>query len=622
VLAGLRECDTRFVKGRERRVTVALAIVLGVALALRVAFILGQRGDVLFDHPVVDEERYVALARALAEGKAPDPRPWFHPPGLVYALGAVFSVFGPGLLVPRIVQALVSTASCGLAYLLARRFFSGRVAVATAAVCALHGVLVFESYELLPPTWMLAADLLALWLLVRAKERATPGAAAGAGVAFGVAAVFGPTVLPFVAIAAAWLRKPALAGALLGGAAVAIAPVTLGNWDRGHEAVLVSTNGGINFYLGNAENSREELSIRPGEHWLALESEPVDAGVSGQQACSRWFYDRGLAFWTAHPLRAFGRYARKLYLFFDGPEIPRDTDVYAFRADSPLLRVLVTPGPPWLPDGLLVPLAVVGAALGWRDRRRLVLPYAFVATQAAVVAAFFVTSRYRVPSLPILAMFACAGVGRLASANQTTRARAAGAFVGLALVLNVTTWESAVSYRAELDFYRGLTEQRSLHHASVAVDFFRRAIAEDPRDARYWFELGNALDSTRSDGAVAAWLRAGALDPWDARARRRASMTMAKHGDLDGAIQALRDDVDSGARPPAFYAGDHLNLALLEAKTGRDDDAVREVERARAADPVWFRTNVGGFARTVMNTPDVPPTFRDAVAAISGRPPP
>ncbi|MGH7297727.1 MAG: hypothetical protein ACRELB_22505 [Polyangiaceae bacterium] len=42
-------------EARDRRIAVLLGVVLAVGLGLRVAYILGQRGDLLFLHPVVDE---------------------------------------------------------------------------------------------------------------------------------------------------------------------------------------------------------------------------------------------------------------------------------------------------------------------------------------------------------------------------------------------------------------------------------------------------------------------------------------------------------------------------------------------------------------------------------------
>src|SRR5580704_9367926 len=213
-------------------------------------------------------------------------------------------------------QAAISTASCALAFAIARRLFTVPVALATAAVMALHGLLVFESYELLPPTWMLATSLLALWALLLAADRRTPAWSLGAGAALGVSAVFGPTVLPFALVAALVLRKPVLVGAFALGLALPIAPVTAGNWNRGHALVLVSTTGPINLYLGNNERYEEALAIRPGPHWDALEKHPRS-----------WFVGQAGAFWRDHPGQALELYARKVYLDFDGPEMPRDSDV-------------------------------------------------------------------------------------------------------------------------------------------------------------------------------------------------------------------------------------------------------------------------------------------------------
>jgi tetratricopeptide (TPR) repeat protein len=592
----------------DRRKAIALAVILGFALALRVAYILGQRRNLLFEFPVVDEERYVAMGRALADGQVSDPRPWFHPPGVVYALAAVFWTWGPELLVPRIVQAMVSTASCGLAFLVARRLLSPGVALAAAAVCAVHGVLVYESYELLPPTWMLATDLLALWLLLRARDELTPQSALLAGVAFGVAALFGPTVLPFVPFAAAWLRRPALAAALVIGVVLPIAPVTWGNWQRGHEVVLISTNGGINFFLGNNERYDETLSIRPGPHWDELRNVPRRARISE----SAYYARAGIAFWGERPARALALYGRKLFLYLDGPEIPRDTDLQAMRGDSTLLSVLVSGGPPYLPDGILMPVALIGAAVMWSERRRLAPLYVFLALQVLVVALFFVTSRYRVPAVPVLAMLAAAGTRRVVerwrTASVVRRLSPVAAFAVLAVPLNMGTRESSVSYAAELDFYRGLACRTYLHTPERAIDYFRRATEQDPRDGRFWLELGDTLASRgQEDEAIEAWRRAGDADPWDERARRKLASTLERRRDLDGAIAALQSDVDAHAHPDGtFYETDYMNLALLYARTGQEARGTDELRAALRADPRAFRDSVAPFTRRALELVNSP----------------
>ena len=97
-------------------------------------------------------------------------------------------------------------------------------------------------------------------------------------------------------------------------------------------------------------------------------------------------------------------------------------------------------------------------------------------------------------------------------------------------------------------------------------------------------------------------------------------MARARRGDLAGAIEALQANIDSRTHPDAFYATDHLNLALLCAKSGLDARALSELAAARNADPAWFQRNATGVARSVQSAPDVSPAFREAVAAASSSP--
>ncbi|HET9990853.1 MAG TPA: glycosyltransferase family 39 protein, partial [Kofleriaceae bacterium] len=145
-----------------------LGAILVIAFALRLGYVVAQRGDPLFDRPVLDEEQYVKAAHSLVEGHG-DPRPYWQPPGILYTLAATFEVTND-LLVARLVQIMISVASCGLVFLIGRRLFDPRVGLVAAAITAVHGVLVFECYELLPATWIVFWDLLALWLLLRAAE--------------------------------------------------------------------------------------------------------------------------------------------------------------------------------------------------------------------------------------------------------------------------------------------------------------------------------------------------------------------------------------------------------------------------------------------------------------------
>src|SRR5207249_3702445 len=127
---------------------------------------------------------------------------------------------------------------------------------------------------------------------------------------------------------------------------------------------------------------------------------------------------------------------KKLYLLLAGNEIPRNQEIYPARAYSPVLRALLwkVPGLAF-PFGLLLPLAVVGLAVGSSRAPWLA---AIVGAYALAILAFFITARYRVPLVPFLLVFAAEGVRWfLRDARAPERAAAAAAGVLLFLAVNL-----------------------------------------------------------------------------------------------------------------------------------------------------------------------------------------
>lgn len=579
---------------RERFVLVA---VLAAAFALRLLHLRDLSADVLFQHPTLDEDRYVSEARRLAHGAQFEPRPFWQPPGVMYALALVFRVFGDSLTAPRVIAAIASTITCALVYAIGRRLFDARIGLATAAIVAFHGVLVFSAGELLPATWAGTFDLLALLLLLDAASSVRH--AVGAGLALGISAVFTPIVLPFALVAAGWLlraapdRRPfaAFAAAL----AVPILPVAFRNFDHSGQLVLVSTNGGLNFFIGNNERYFETLATRPGLRWDELAAMPTRLeGVRDPVAMSAWFRAKGLAFWAAHPLDALALYLRKIWLFFHAAEIPRDADLYSVRPESRVLRALVGPRPFYFPDGVLMPLSLVGIAASLRDRARLFWPLAFVATQVLAIAMFFVSARYRVPVLPVLALFATVGVAAIWRSPPRARAAWIGVTLALAVVCALPAREVKMVFPAEHDFFRGLSYSR-LGDRARAIEAYRRAIALDPNDFRPWYELGVSLDAMgRAAEAADAWDRAAAIDPQNPQPRRMSATARLRIGDRAGAIRALQANVASGT-PSRLY--DHLELAAIHATGGDFEAALRELRAARSVDPRSFPSAVARFEK-------------------------
>src|SRR5262249_22248446 len=199
----------------------------------------------------VDGETYDRAAMAIAMGQGHPDRVFWQPPGYPYFLGALYALFGRGsLLVPRLVQAGLGAVASVLVAWTGARLFGPKVGVGAGLGAALYGTLVYFDGELLAPTLTITLQLVALALAVEAGSATRLGAWwLLSGLAEGLAAVVTATSLVLLPALALFARKRALL--VLAGAALAILPVTVQNLVLGGELVLISSNGGINLYIGN-----------------------------------------------------------------------------------------------------------------------------------------------------------------------------------------------------------------------------------------------------------------------------------------------------------------------------------------------------------------------------------
>jgi tetratricopeptide (TPR) repeat protein len=172
-------------------------------------------------------------------------------------------------------------------------------------------------------------------------------------------------------------------------------------------------------------------------------------------------------------------------LLLGGTEIPRNQELYPARAWSPVLRVLLwkVPGLAF-PFGLLLPLAVVGLGVVWR--RAPVLAASAVLLGLAV-AAFFVTGRYRAPLLPLLALFAAAGV-RWAAVEASVRARTAAGAVAMAVYLLANLGQGPMPLRMNADAEQGLAHWLEREgRPAEALALYEQLAQEAPSSFDAWY---------------------------------------------------------------------------------------------------------------------------------------
>ena len=241
-------------------------------------------------------------------------------------------------------------------------------------------------------------------------------------------------------------RRVRPAAVLAAGLALGMAPVVLRNVVVSHQWSLVSSHGGLNFYIGNSESATGFFHPIPGispnitgqaEDARRVAERAVGHALTDAQTSDYFF---GLA-WTwiaAHPMEALGLFARKVGFVFSAQHValPHSYPFYAYDADTALRFLFVGP---WL----LIPLGSIGlVAAAPADRRSDYFVWAsFVPGYTIGVAAFFVAERYRLPLLVPLCVGAGAaldGAARLVADGRVRRLAAPAA--AFALVFAFANW--------------------------------------------------------------------------------------------------------------------------------------------------------------------------------------
>ncbi|HKY32291.1 MAG TPA: tetratricopeptide repeat protein, partial [Candidatus Polarisedimenticolia bacterium] len=418
------------------------------------------------------------------------------------------------------------------------------------------------------------------------------------------------------------------AAALLAGLAAPIAPVTLCNAVVGGDLVLISSQGGVNFYIGNNPASDGTTAVVPGtrptwqggyEDTIALARE--EEGDLLPSGVSRHWFRKGLAFWRQEPLGALLLTARKAVLFFSGMEVSNNKDLTFFRSLSPVLS-LPLPG-----AGLLVPLGLVGWALAAASRPArpvLLLPALILAAYAASIIVFFVTARYRAPVLPLLALGAGLLADRLVAEAAAGRRRAWAVAGAAALLLAVAVNINWFGYRddpGQGHLALGLAHMVKGEHELALAAFDRSLAAGGPYAYEARRHKGEALAAAgrsadavdvlaqalqeRPDSAdalaslLAAAASSGRLD--EARALALATVPAAgpQRAQMHFLLGSMAQAVGRAEQAEAHYRqalagrpghlGARVNLALLLRGAGRLDQSLAELlaaERLAPASPV------------------------------------
>ncbi|MFH1143596.1 MAG: tetratricopeptide repeat protein [Candidatus Eisenbacteria bacterium] len=612
----------------------SLLALFAAALLVRIVYLLQIRGNPTFLHPTADPLSYHERALEILSGHWLGSAVFFHSsPIYPYFLAANYFVNGHSIFWTYAAQAAVDALGVILLFKLARRL-AGRTIAWGAGIFALgYQAFIFFTGELLEITLVLTCLTGALLLLVAssASWRENPGPPTpthagrgasrrakvhssrplfGAGLLLGLAVLGKPNLLAAVPLLlVGWNVQAGRPWRTLGrpwatcilGLAIVILPVTLRNLAVAGDWVLTTSNGGINFYIGNNPDADGTFSVSAAMQGdLEISSAHMAERVVGRplrpSQVSAFWLRQGLDFVFDHPGRALALTGRKLLLFLNGYEIPNHFDIRFFQRYSWLLHL--TP----FRFAFLLPLALAGLAFAWPRRRQLAILYLLLAGTVLSLLPFFITDRYRLPAVPTLLVFAAFGLGglvKLAAGRGEHPPRwlqslpggnrvglVAGLLAGAALAslpLNRPEGFYAHQYGAIASVYKEQGRMRE------AAEEYRRAIALAPGGVLLRNSLAVCLVETGDAAAGEEMIRSAlAIDPLYAPAWRNLGRLLEARGDTLGAIAAQRRAFE--ADPYLAPAGVDLARLLFARQAYAETERVLRdvlVRSPRDANALW-----------------------------------
>lgn len=343
--------------------------------------------------------------------------------------------------------------------------------------------------------------------------------------------------------------------------------------------MLISYNGGVNFYLGNNAGYPETLEARPGWEWEELVGRPLRAGVVRPSQRSTFFYGLVLDYVRESPWDYLGLQVRKLAQFWHGDEIKRNQEIYYWRRYSTVLTLSL-----WKSGGFPFwtgrPLGAFGHSASLAPRPD---P---VARPLCCCLRFGGERFFCCLALPAADRPLVIALGGLRGDWLYRRRRLGGWRAGvsiavLAVLLAAANWGIApMDMRGRAATFNDLGNAYLRQgRAGLALPEYERAVR---RDSTYWQAVFNlaSLRAMRGDTADAlpALLRVSEQHPERADVWSNLAGAYVGQGDKAGAIWALEQSVRR-ARPHAGVYAELVGLYMEIGAIAKADAMCRQALR-------------------------------------------
>jgi len=384
-----------------RKLLYIVFIIFSLALVLRFVAVCDM--DPALEG---DPATYNHYAKSIAEkGEFADaagrPTSW-RPPLYPLFLAVIYLLAGESLCVVGAVQAVIGSLACVLIYFIAKDVFGKTTGITAGAISACYLYFIASARFLTTEGLFIFMFVLSVFLLFKAIEYNSLKYAVCTGFLLGLTTLVRAEVLffplfVFMAILLVYktdkerlVKLIKLSLIALVAFLIPISVWTIRNYSAHKAFVPVSTNGGINFFIGNTPNKDGRNRVRGPAPEEVADIEVLESEVEK----SRAYMKKALVYVSKHPKKVSKLVLMKFFFFWS----PFD---WFFLGDKGTYNYHYA---------FIFPFSIAGILLSvkkFKERWLLYVPLVYFLTTSLV---FNAEPRYRMSITPFLIIFASAGL--------------------------------------------------------------------------------------------------------------------------------------------------------------------------------------------------------------------
>lgn len=340
---------------------------------------------------------------------------FYQSPFYPYFLALIYKIGGLNIVVVRYIQIIMNSITCVLFYVLGKKICGNKLGVIASLISVFYSQYIFFTPMLLKPTLYIFFESLLILLLFTGVFEKKPPAIFMSGLLFGIMTLVRENTLIVIMFFSIWFiyylikhsPKKTIAYICLfwAGIILAILPVTIRNYAVSGELVLITSQGGANFYIGNNPNAsgtyaplfeRRGSPEYEGEDAKRLAENETGNKLSMSEV-SRFWYKKAFDYIKNNKAGYLKLLWKKIKLYLNYYEIPDVEDYYFYKKYSSVLRA------PLITFGIICPLAIFGIYLSFIHKlKSSQMLFVLSLSNMVSIIIFFVFARYRLPIVPLL----------------------------------------------------------------------------------------------------------------------------------------------------------------------------------------------------------------------------